>query len=91
MLIYLISIYLAIMKTHTGPMLCNKNKEGFTHEKNRRSTYRHDPGLRSSDVRRRAGDAGYVREICAGYDADIVVLDRDYEVVQTYVAGVAKL
>lgn len=30
-------------------------------------------------------------KIMAGYDADIVVLNRDYEVVQTYVAGEAKL
>ena len=28
-------------------------------------------------------------KICAGYDADLVVLDRDYEVVQVYAAGKA--
>ena len=28
-------------------------------------------------------------KICAGYDADLVVLDRDYEVVQVYAMGKA--
>ena len=26
-------------------------------------------------------------KICAGYDADLVVLDRDYHVIQTYCRG----
>ena len=28
-------------------------------------------------------------KICAGYDADLVVLDRDYNVIQTYCRGIA--
>ena len=28
-------------------------------------------------------------KICAGYDADIVVLDNDYQVIQTYARGIA--